>query len=236
MITVAHSEFQTLLHLSSRFIVTSQFLFERFASKKTDLLNPPYIEQSGDLAHFANLNAISIEYHGTQAHRNDLSAIAPALNHVHDAYPQVRFKIFMGDQTPLKLRGRERIEIHDSMLWDDYKAMVKVSRAHIAIAPMLHTPYNRAKSFVKIHDHARLGAVGIYSNRPPFRDVVTHGLDGFLLENDQILWRNTLTWLVKHPEELKQRALAGQALARRIGDLKNAEKYWRGILTAKGSL
>ncbi|MGI0523049.1 hypothetical protein [Rhizobium giardinii] len=232
MMGVAHSEFQTLLHLSSRFIVTSEFLAQRFRSAKTDLLTPPYIAQCDSLTHLDDLSTICIEYHGTQVHRNDLAAVAPALIDIHDMYPTTKIRIFMGNQAPRMLKQKERIEIVDGVTWDEYKLIVAHSRAHIALAPMLHTPYNYAKSFVKIHDHARLGAVGLYSNRAPYDSIISHGQNGFLLENDPIVWRHTLQWLIENPKEIARTALAAQDLAKRLGDIRNLEKYWRSQLVA----
>lgn len=226
MIGVAHSEFQTLLHLSTRFLVTSQFLLDRFKSNKTDLITPPYIRPAPSLDHLDDLSEIRIEYHGTQVHRVDLDAIASALVWIHDNYPNVKIRTYMGKFAPDRFRACKRIEIVPDIPWEDYKAAVAASPAHIALAPMLESPYNKGKSFVKVMDIARLGAVGLYTRRPPYSDVITHGVDGFLLENDASIWRYALAWLLDNPTEIKRMALAGQEMTEKLGNIDILADYW----------
>lgn len=230
MIGVAHGEFQAMLHLCSRFIATSRFLSERFTSAKTDLLTPPYIHPCPDLDHLDDLSEIRIEYHGTSVHRADLDAISSALVRIHNTYPHVRIRTFMGRSAPQSLRSLKRVEIVGDMPWDDYREAVATSRAHIGLAPMLGTPYNRAKSFVKAMDIARFGAVGLYSRGAPYDEVITHGKNGFLLENDAAIWFQTLAWLINNPEELRRMARAGQDLAWSLSRVNHPETYWEARL------
>src|SRR5690606_25827202 len=103
-------------------------------------------------------------------------------------------------------------------------------RAHIAIAPLLDTPYNRGKSSVKLFDIAALGAVGIYTKSPPYEDVIEHSVNGLLLDNDPLLWRKALKWMIDHPNELQRMAHACQALAASRGDLARLQAHWRRSL------
>lgn len=226
MIGVAHSEFQTLMHLSSRFLVTSEFMKNRFASAKTDLVTPPYIVPAKNLDHLKDLSEIRIEYHGTQVHRFDLDAIASALIWLHDAYPQVTIRTYMGKFAPKRFKNYKRIEIVPDIPWKEYKAVVAASPAHIALAPMLETPYNKAKSFVKVMDIARLGAVGLYSRREPYSSVIQHGETGLLLENDAMIWCDALAWLVENPAEIARMARSAQEMTRKLGDINSLRDYW----------
>lgn len=230
MIDTAQSDFQAMLHLSTRFVVTSEALDARFASAKTDLLTPPYIRPCETLTHLDDLSEIRIEYHGTQVHRADLDAIVDALITIHDEYPHTRLRTFMGIHAPRRLRRLERVDIMPEQPWPAYRETVAASRAHIGLAPMLTTPYNLAKSFVKIMDIARLGAAGLYSRSGPYAAVVTHGKDGLLLENDAQIWRYALAWLIENPAEIRKMALAGQDLARRLSERRHPTEYWRDAL------
>ncbi|MTH62040.1 glycosyltransferase [Paracoccus litorisediminis] len=233
MVGVAHGEFQTLLHLCSRLIVTSERLAQVYASDKTDLLTPPYLSPCGDLDHLEDFSEIRIEYHGTQVHRDDLAFISPALVALCNRYHHVRVGVWMGRSAPEALRGHARIEIKKDVPWEDYKTAVGETRAHIALAPLLGKPYNQGKSFVKILDNARIGAVGLYSLRAPYMDVITHGENGFLLENDPRLWERTLRWLIEHPEDITRTAKAAQDLAVTLGDVTKLERYWSRHLLDK---
>jgi hypothetical protein len=233
MAAVAHGEFQALLHLASRLVVTSDFLARRFASPRTDLLTPPYIRPRDDLGHLDDTAEIRIEYHGTRLHAVDLDAVAEALARVHDRYPRTRFRTFMGRRLPGALRGLARVESLPEMPWPEYRDLVASSRAHVMLAPMLGTPYNRAKSFVKVMDAARLGAAGLYSRRAPYEDVVTHGADGLLLETRAEAWHDALCGLIEAPERIRLLARGGQALARALSEANHPAAYWeRRILEA----
>lgn len=230
MVGTAHSDFQSLLHLSSRFVVTCPFLKDRFASDKTDLLEPPYISRCGDMGHLEDMSEIRIHYHGTNVHAKDLEAVASALVSVHDKYPHVSIAIYSGKSRSSLLLKRKRIRFVKEMPWEQYKREVAEVRAHVALAPMLDTPYNKGKSIIKIHDIARLGAVGLYSDRAPYDKHITHGETGFLLRNDPQMWRKTLEYLVENPAEIAKTAKAAQDHSLKIGRVEILQDYWRSNL------
>jgi glycosyltransferase involved in cell wall biosynthesis len=230
MMKVAHGEFQAMLALCDRFIVTCEFLKQRYNSPKTDLLEPPYLHPPSHLNHLRNDRDITIAYHGTMVHRDDIGAISSALRAIHDKYPNVRIQIVMGDYAPAGLKGLPRVEIVPAMPWDDYKKFIHKVRAHISLAPILETPYNLGKSIIKIMDIGALGAVGIYSKREPYTKYIESGINGFLLENDPLMWQNAMEWLIDNPKELRRMAEAGQELANNIGNIARLEKYWANAL------
>ncbi len=51
-------------------------------------------------------------------------------------------------------------------------------------------------------------------------------MNGLLLNNDPLLWRKAIKWLIERPEELQQMAQAGQALATKRGHVKRLQNYW----------
>jgi hypothetical protein len=231
MAKVGHGEFQTMVNLCDRFIVTSEFLAHRFRSQKTKLLEPPYLQAPRDMRHF-DKGPFVVAYHGTLAHRDDVAMIAPALRHIHDRYTDVRVQIVMGNHVPDYLKGLSRVEIVRAMPWDKYKEYSEKVRAHIAVAPVLRTPYNLGKSIIKIHDIASLGAAGLYTRSDPYTKYITDGHDGVLLESDPLMWQKALMLLIEQPEKAKSIAVAGQALAQRIGPLNKLTEYWAAEIDA----
>jgi hypothetical protein len=225
---VACGEFQTLIRLCDQFIVTSPHLLWRYSSAKTVLLEPCYLQPPSHLNHLDDQSEIIITYQGTEGHKDDLAVIAPALRSIHDEFKRVSLKIIIGHprSVPAILKGLKRLEVIKPMSWVEYKKFRAVARAHIALAPMLNTPYNGGKSIIKIFDIAALGAVGIYSNCPPYNAVVEHGVNGLLLDNDPLLWRKAIQWLIERPEDLLQIAQSGQALAAQRGQVKRLQNYW----------
>jgi len=233
LIDVACGEFQTLLRLCDRFIVTSEFLYDKYASDKTDLLHPPFLHRPPDLNHLDDSEKIVITYHGTEGHKDDLAAITPALTSIHNSFSNVHLQIIIGNTkfVPAPLKGLARCEALPMMTWPEYKIFRANSRAHLGLAPILNTPYNRGKSVVKIHDISALGAVGIYTNANPYSKVIEHGFDGLLVENDPQMWFKSIKWLVERPHEIRRIAKNAQLLAQKIGDIKNLEMYWKNNLS-----
>jgi len=235
MIKVACGEFQTMIKLCDHFVVTSQNLLSRYSSKKTDLIGPPYLHPPKNLKHLDLEDEITITYQGTEGHRDDLSAIAPALRSIHDMYTHVRLQIIIGNLkfVPHQLKGLTRCEAIPPMPWTEYKKFRSTARGHIALAPILDTPYNRGKSIVKIFDISSLGAAGIYSNSSPYNAVIEHGVNGILLENDPQMWFKTLKWLIERPDEIRRLATESQKLALKIGNLSHLQDYWTRKLGLK---
>ncbi|MDH4572946.1 hypothetical protein [Salinicola acroporae] len=54
---------------------------------------------------------------------------------------------------------------------------------HISLTPMRDTPFNAGKTYIKFLDNAAMGSVGLYSARSPYREIVSHGEDGLLVED-----------------------------------------------------
>lgn len=235
MIRVACGEFQTLIKLCDHFVVTSPNLLSRYKSKKTDFIEPPYLHPPKNLNHLDSVDEITITYQGTEGHRDDLSAIAPALRSIHDRYPNVQLQIIIGNIrfVPHQLKGLARCEAIPPMPWPEYKKFRAKARAHIALAPILDTPYNRGKSIIKVFDICSLGAAGIYSNSSPYNAVIEQGVNGILLENDPQMWFKTLSWLIERPEEIRRLASEGQKLALEIGSLSHLRGYWASKLELK---
>ena len=58
----------------------------------------------------------------------------------------------------------------------------------LLLVPLLPGAFNAGRSAVKVFDARRLGAVGLYSNRPPYSVCVRHRVDGLLLGDDPQQW------------------------------------------------
>jgi len=66
-----------------------------------------------------------------------------------------------------------------------------------------------------------MGGVGIYSNRPPYTEIVEHGVNGLLAGDDPDDWQRCLEWLLEHPAKAHDMARAAQEGAgrRRLAEL-----------------
>jgi glycosyltransferase involved in cell wall biosynthesis len=99
------------------------------------------------------------------------------------------------------------------MGWSNYLAETGSDRIDLLLSPLLESRFNACRAPVKTIDAARSGAVGLYSNRPPYRGFVRDGIDGLLLEDDHASWLAAIERLIAAPEERQRLAGAGRARA-----------------------
>ncbi|MBT6278375.1 MAG: glycosyltransferase [Chromatiales bacterium] len=228
-IRVARREFQELLAVADRVVVTSPWLLERYGSSKTQLLDPPLLWSLPGTSHFRSSRCI-ISFHATVVHRADLEAIAPALKAIHGLRAQARIEVITTGRLPRPLRGLERCHKRAFQPWPVYQETMVRRRRHILVVPMLDTPFNRGKSHVKVLDAAGLGAVGVYSARAPYNSVVDHGRTGLLVDDSVQSWTRALLDLIDDPARAQAISAAGQARATQLGDVGLAVAFWREAL------
>ncbi len=226
---ISHAAIRTsraMLDLADRVVCCSPALATRLGCDHADVLAPALIHKLPDLSHFDRHRDTLVAYHGTASHRRDIKAISSALEDVHSRFHHLHFQFLLGRHLPARLRRLTRTENGAAMDWLDFRKYLGETRAHIALAPLMDTPYNRAKSHVKILDIAAIGAAGVYSNRSPYSEVITHGKDGLLVDDDPSSWAEAISRLAADRALAHRIALKGQVLARRIGDPEPARKYW----------
>jgi hypothetical protein len=182
------------------------------------------------MRHHDDLSTVRIAYHGTDIHKEDIAFIFNDLLTLLSQFPQAHFQLISGVAPPQVFRKLPNFERIKPMSWPDYVEFARNNPAHINLAPMLDTPFNMGKSIIKFHDTASLGAAGIYSNVLPFNAVVKDGADGFLADNDPLIWQQTLRFLLRNPHEITKAANACQKTANTIGCVSHATGIWRTML------
>ncbi len=178
---------------------------------------------------------------GTTTHERDFAMIVPAL---------VRLKQEFGSDVEIGLVGMtgsadlpagiHRISVpHRASL--SYPGFVhwltsSLPGWHIGLAPLLDTPFNRAKSAIKVMDYAALGLAVLASDVPVYRGSIPSGPAGQLVANEARAWYAALSWLVRNralrlamaaearPAFLASSSLAVQAQARREAWLRLLRK------------
>jgi len=229
---VARREFRALIGEADRVITTSRYLCRHYASERTQLLEPTCIWKPKALDHFEAPASIHVCFHATVAHSADLVHIAPVLAAIHDSRPRVRIELVTSARVPRFLANRPRVSHRRTMPWPEYRRFVSSSRRHIMLVPTLDTPFNRGKSHVKLFDATGLGAVGIYSNRAPYTDVIQQGVGGLLVNDDPASWYQALVALIDNLEDAKRMAATAQAFSAKIGNAELAAQFWLSLFRA----
>lgn len=216
-----------LLALSDEVVTCCEALVEQLGREHANvsLLTPPMLASTTELADFTQFDW-TIGYHGTRAHRDDIAHLAPALTPVMKSYPQARLEIMMGRHVPESFAGMARLETPEALPWKAFQQYQATRRIQIGLAPLLETPFNRGKSWIKFLDIAAMGGVGIYSRRAPYTGIVEHGVDGLLVGDDPSEWRAALEQLLADTADTQ--AMAERALhkARDIGAVETCTNFW----------
>ncbi|MGY3727752.1 MULTISPECIES: glycosyltransferase family protein [Cobetia] len=217
-----------LLALADEVVACCEALVEKFRREhgNVSLLTPPMLASATEPADFTRPDW-TIGYHGTRAHRDDIAHLAPALMSVMEMYPRVRLEIMMGRHVPDALADIARLEAPEALPWKAFQHYQATRRIQIGLAPLLETPFNRGKSWIKFLDIAAMGGVGIYSRRAPYTEIVEHGVDGLLVGDDPADWQAALERLLgdqQGTEVMTKRALQK---ARDIGAVQTCTNFWR---------
>ncbi|WP_027179391.1 hypothetical protein [Maridesulfovibrio bastinii] len=223
---VTLSDFQAMLHLCDRFVVTAQSLERRYHSAKTLYLDPPCLRWPHSMAHHDDYSTVRIAYHGTDVHKDDISFLLNTIEFIGSKYNNIEFEYFAGSNALIEIRNKHYVRHNPPLSWKDYVKHAQDNPAHIVLAPMLDSPYNQGKSIIKFHDAASLGAVGIYSDIQPYDNFVTNGVNGFLVANDPAMWLQTIRYLLKNTDIIRKTAFNCQVTAKKKGDITHVENFW----------
>jgi len=215
-----------ILALADTVIAPNEQIFKAYPGKTHLLLNPSYSALCQDFSHFDDTSTINILFSGTRSHLNDLLLISDTMVDICRQHPHVRFTTFMGGHAPDNLKGFENIEHRKAKSWDSFKHVLCNERFHIALAPYQDTKFNSARSINKLLDHAALGAAGLYSNRLPFLDIIKHGKNGLLINDNHQDWHNAIESLISDIKTSRHLAENGALLAAKLGDLEHVRSFW----------
>jgi hypothetical protein len=174
---------QQLMQLCDEFWVSTPYLVQKYAQFQPILLNPLSCPQT-----MARQKAIFVCYHGSPAHWQEILWLIPIIEQVQSRSEHIHFELFANGWMKKKLQHLPRVSLLHPMTWPNYLAFTSTQRRDIALAPLLDNPFNAARAAVKFYDYARMQAVGLYSNVPPYQGFIREAEDGFLLANEPALW------------------------------------------------
>jgi glycosyltransferase involved in cell wall biosynthesis len=211
-----------LARLCSEIWVTSPGLEQAYGGAYVHRINPLYVGPAQPRARRASDQPARIFYHGGRTHSRDKAWLAPIIARVQSARDETVFETF-GDREVVKsFAGVPRCRVLHRMPWPDYLSYAAAERFDIGLAPAVPGTYNAARSFNKAYDITRCGAAGVYADVPSFREFVTHGRDGLLVDPcDPDAWERAIHALLDDPA-LRRRLHA--AALERCRDIAAREK------------
>jgi glycosyltransferase involved in cell wall biosynthesis len=191
------------------FWVSSPYLAFKYAHLNATVLHP-----RPDPDVFGQSSSVTVCYHGTASHAAELAWLPPIISAVQKNMEDAHFEVFGDHQVNKKYRDIPRVSVLHPMSWQNYLAYTGTVRRDIALAPLLPQPFNKGRGPTKFFDFVRMGAVGLYTDVPPYRDFVRNGVDGILLSNEPNAWINAISELAREPA--RRQAMAAAARTRAV--------------------
>jgi glycosyltransferase involved in cell wall biosynthesis/prefoldin subunit 5 len=135
---------------------------------------------------------------------------------------------FWGLKPPEELLNVPQVTwtIPDTLLYRDFAGYFQQQSADIFIAPLEMNEFNRCKSAIKFFEYSALGAPGVFSDIDPYRQVVEHGVNGYLAASPQD-WVQSLQRLIEDAGERARLAWQAQESIRKRWLLSEHAHLWR---------
>lgn len=220
-----------LAQRASQVVVSSPRIASMLGRPDAPVLLPYWSDPFAGLDHFEPLLAgkgrIDVAYLGSVVHRTDLALVAPVVERLLDEEPRVRFHV------PGRHRLTPRLEAHPRVVripgcgWTAYRREIRMRRFHIALYPLLDTPFNRARSPNKLIEHSVVGAAPLYSRSWTEAGRVEDGRSGLLLSNDPRAWLEAVRALIADPARMLTIAEGARGLATRLNDPVPQRRLWQ---------
>jgi hypothetical protein len=155
---------------------------------------------------------VVIGWQGSATHVEDWKVMGSSIVDIITSQPWT-FMRFLGTFHPAGMTiGQFELLPWTNDLTEHYR---RVARFDIGLAPLNGTLFNESKSALRFVEAAALGVPMVCSDVPAYRDVVEHGVTGFLARNPK-QWREYVQALVDDPQ-----------LRVRIGDAaREAARAW----------
>jgi glycosyltransferase involved in cell wall biosynthesis len=168
--------------------VSTPYLHQKYADWQPRLVLPSPIN--------APCQTVRVFYHGTASHNAEIQWLRPVIASALARNSNMAFEIVGGDDVYHLYRGLERVTVIHPMKWSAYQCFLNSEVRHIGLAPLLDTPFNRARSYAKFFGIHSCGAIGIYSQNGIFKEIIQHEVNGLLLPMETEAWVSAISRLI----------------------------------------
>lgn len=154
-----------LVEKAETLVVPSRELAERFGCHRdVRILTPYWNYPFSDGTHLGCEERLDIVHMGSASHGGGLAFLEPAIARAIDQDERVHFTYFGRNGALKQLDLHPRVHRLVPLPWRRYKRWIRRQRFHLALYPVMHSQFDRARSQNKIIEHMLVGAVGIYSD------------------------------------------------------------------------
>ena len=199
--------------------VSTPYLYAKYAGWKPTLVLPSPLP---------GRTVRRVFYHGTASHMAEIRWLRPVLVEVLRRDENVFFEVTGGNDVYRLYRDVPRVTVVHPMKWPCYQHFLLAAERHIGLVPLLDLPFNKARSYTRLFDLTRCGAVGVYGKTAAYEGIVNDGVEGRLLAMEPETWVNAILELAR--DEAQRLTMLRNAKAR-IGRLADAASHTRAQFT-----
>jgi len=182
--------------------VSTPYLRDKYAEWSPRLIRPAPLLASDE--------SVRVFYHGSASHEAEIRWLYPVIEAALQAEPRLTFEIIGAARVNRLYRRLPRTTVVHPMSWPAYQSFITMPGRQIGLAPLLDSPFNRARSCTKFFDITRAGAVGIYAPGPVCAGMVEHGVNGWVVPLKPDDWTQAIIELARDPERHRTLSLAAQ--------------------------
>ncbi|WP_346913532.1 hypothetical protein [uncultured Roseibium sp.] len=212
------------------FLAPSRKVLDRCPEFPGQYIQPAHMGPSMDVGHFADPGRIRMAFLSSSTHYNDFQIVAPGVRAALDKNPRLHLTTLMGKRGEDLIASGPQVTHLGDKFFDDFQVWLKKQRFHIALAPYVPNPVNDARSNLKLHQHAFVGAAGIYSPTSVFKQYANHGDDSLVVEHTANKWEEAIAKLAGDPSTAARIAQGGIENSLRIGDRHMVADIWANCL------
>lgn len=198
--------------LFSRVWVTSAYLKHKYSH-----LQPHLLQMCPDARLFPSRSTHRLAYLGTASHPLEFAWLVGLLEKLQSSRSDCSIELYGDLQINRQFRHIPGVRIVHPMSWSSFLLDSSTRQLDVMLCPLLDHPFNRCRAPVKFFDAARMGAVGIYSDRPPYQGFIRHEEDGILLSDGYDFWLNAINMLLENQTHLETLAANAQRRASALG-------------------
>lgn len=133
-----------------------------------------------------------IGWAGGEPHGKDVAILAGTMEQIVEEYPHV--ELHLCGMRAYPFRPHPRIKALTPVTIEHYPRLL--AGFDIGLAPIVDSPFNRAKSDLKFIEYGMVGIPAVLSKVEPYARTVKHGENGFLAQNPKD-WLKFLKRLVE---------------------------------------
>jgi glycosyltransferase involved in cell wall biosynthesis len=160
----------------------------------------------------------TVGWAGSIFHQQDWTTLPHMLQQFHLRHPGVQFNMMGGNFT------QGLIPVSRFGGYTEFGQYLHQLDFSVGLAPLMHSQFNDMKSWCKALEYATRGIPIIASKWGQYPEWVTHGVNGYLVENDDE-WVGALTSLLFTPNLLEQMSNAAHESAQAWTIDKHVHKW-----------